>query len=360
MFKSIAIKNFRCFKDFSIDSLNKVNLITGKNSVGKTALLEAIFLLIGVGNLGLIGKIGHFRGIRETKGDVRLILELLWTLLFYKLRIDKKINISGTLFEGKSYKIELSLTPVNDQKLDLEKSGSESEIQLRSTDLSNKVLNLVYTDPSGNESIFEMKVVKGELVVGPVPSPPSFPGYFLSAQRSIIVEEDTAIFGRLVKSKKSYITDLLNALKFVEPRLENLASIQSGSGPMIYGDIGLDQMLPLSLMGDGMLRLVSILLRIADASGGIVLLDEIENGIHYSILNDVWQAIGKAASIFKTQVFATTHSYDCIIAAHHAFEKSETYDFRLHRLDRINEQVDVVTYNRETLTNAIKADFEVR
>ncbi|MBN1684737.1 MAG: AAA family ATPase [Gammaproteobacteria bacterium] len=360
MFKSISIKNFRCFKDFSIDSLNRVNLIAGKNGVGKTALLEAIFLLIGVGNLGLVGKISHLRGIRETKGDLQFMLELLWTLLFYKLKVDKKINISSELYEGTTHHIELSLKPVTAQKLDLENSGMESDIQIRAGDLSNQVLNLIYTDPSGKDSTFEMKVVNGELVVVPVPTLSPFAAYFLSAQKSLLIEEDTSIFSRLVKSKKTYIKDLLEALKLVEPRLENLAAVQSGGVSIIYGDIGLDQMLPLSLMGDGMIRLVSILLRIADASGGIVLIDEIENGIHHSILDDVWRAIGKAANIFNTQVFATTHSYDCILAAHHAYEKSENYDFRLHRLDRINEKIDVVTYNQETLTNAIKADFEVR
>ena len=359
MFKSISIKNFRCFKDFSIDSLNRVNLITGKNSVGKTALLEAIFLLIGAENLSLVGKISHFRGIREFSGDLSSILELLWTSLFYNLEIGRKIYIDGELIEGKSHNVELFLTPVASQKLDLN-SENGTDIQLKSMDLSTQILNQKHTDPSGNISKFEMKVINGKLIIEPAPVSPPFPGYFLSAQRPLGLEEDNNIYGRLVKAKQSYIKNILKVMKFVEPRIENLASIQSAGVSMIYGDIGLNQMLPLSLMGDGMLRLASILLRIADASGGIVLIDEIENGLHYSILNDVWQAIGKAANIFKTQIFATTHSYECIIAAHNAFRKSDDYDFGLHRLDRINEKIEVVTYNQKTLTNAIKADFEVR
>ncbi len=44
MFQSFTFKNFRCFRDFKLDSLARVNLIAGQNNVGKTALLEAIFL----------------------------------------------------------------------------------------------------------------------------------------------------------------------------------------------------------------------------------------------------------------------------------------------------------------------------
>lgn len=129
---------------------------------------------------------------------------------------------------------------------------------------------------------------------------------------------------------------------------------------MIYGDIGLDQMLPLPLMGGGMGRLTSLLLTIANAPHGVALIDEIENGLHYSILNKVWQAIGEAARRFDTQVFATTHSWECIRAAHQAFAASEAYDFRLHRLDCIDDEISVVTYDREMLETSIATGLEVR
>jgi AAA15 family ATPase/GTPase len=113
-------------------------------------------------------------------------------------------------------------------------------------------------------------------------------------------------------------------------------------------------------MGDGLGRLTSLLLTIANAPGGVVLVDEIENGLHHSILGKVWRAIGDAARRFDTQVFATTHSYDCIRAAHQAFEASESYDFRLHRLERIGDMIRAVTYDQAVLAAALKAELEVR
>jgi AAA15 family ATPase/GTPase len=113
-------------------------------------------------------------------------------------------------------------------------------------------------------------------------------------------------------------------------------------------------------MGEGMARLASLVMYIGNAPDGVVLVDEIENGLHHSILSKVWGAIGEAARHFRAQVFATTHSLECIVAAHKAFSESEHYDFRLHRLERANETIRAVTYDQETLEAAIEIDLEVR
>jgi AAA15 family ATPase/GTPase len=119
-------------------------------------------------------------------------------------------------------------------------------------------------------------------------------------------------------------------------------------------------MLPLVLMGQGLGRFASILLRIANARNGVVMVDEIENGFHYSVMEKVWRAIGEAARRFDVQVFATTHSWECIGAAHRAFEAAKTYDFRLHRLDRVDGDIEAVVYDQKMLSTAMATDLEVR
>jgi AAA15 family ATPase/GTPase len=119
-------------------------------------------------------------------------------------------------------------------------------------------------------------------------------------------------------------------------------------------------MVPLPLMGEGMVRLASLVLAISNAQDGFVLIDEIENGLHHSILSKLWSAVGEVSRQFNTQVFATTHSNECIAAAHKAFRESGAYDFRLHRLERIKETILAITYDQETLEAAIEAGLEVR
>ncbi len=108
-------------------------------------------------------------------------------------------------------------------------------------------------------------------------------------------------------------------------------------------------MIPLSFMGEGLTSLAAIILKISGTADGVLLIDEIENGFHHSTLVNVWKAIGQAARQFNTQIFATTHSWECITAAHHAFSESENYDFRLHRLDRDEDEISVKTYDQESL-----------
>ena len=113
-------------------------------------------------------------------------------------------------------------------------------------------------------------------------------------------------------------------------------------------------------MGEGFRRLFLIAVALATAKGGTLLIDEIENGLHYSVLKDVWNAIAQAARQADVQVFATTHGYECIEAAQEVFSASDEYDFRLHRLDRVDDGIKAVTYDQEALGAATKFFMEVR
>ena len=109
-----------------------------------------------------------------------------------------------------------------------------------------------------------------------------------------------------------------------------------------------------------MRRLLSIVLAIATAPGGRVLIDEIENGLHHSVLVKVWEAIADAAVRADAQIFATTHSYECIQAAHKAFAEKRPADLRLFRLDRVDAEIRVAAYNETTLETSIDMSLEVR
>jgi len=154
--------------------------------------------------------------------------------------------------------------------------------------------------------------------------------------------------------------ELVSSLQKLEPRLERLSLIVIAGEPEIHGDLGQQRLVPIAYIGEGFRRLLSILLAIANCQGGAVLIDEIENGIHHSILEDVWSAIAEMARKADVQVFATTHSYECITAAHRAFQSDGTYDLRLHRLERENDQVRSVTYDQESLETSVAFHWEVR
>lgn len=130
---------------------------------------------------------------------------------------------------------------------------------------------------------------------------------------------------------------------------------------MLHGRIdGTRRLIPLPIMGGGMVRLADLAVYIGNAPGGVVLVDEIENGLHYSVMSNVWRVIASEARKSNTQIFATTHSWECIKVAHEAFASEETYDFRLHRLGWLKGEIKAVTYDQGTLAASLKHELEVR
>ena len=120
-----------------------------------------------------------------------------------------------------------------------------------------------------------------------------------------------------------------------------------------------DEPLPLRSLGDGMLRLFGIVLSLVHARDGMLLVDEVENGIHYSVQADLWRLIFKVASKLNVQVFATTHSSDSVAAFQAAASESEEEGV-LIRLDRRDGKISALELDEDELEIAIHGEMEVR
>lgn len=374
MYTSFKIENFRGFKSFEIDDLARVNLIAGKNNVGKTSVLEAIMLHAGKYNLVLSRMLSDINDLESSRSLRRSRPNLSgfrgWEELFNGLNTSKRILLvgDGTFMEGKQLRFDFadSLENEPDYALKIESIDArqiEDEFIFRNISLEDnystqniKALHFTYNKES-QHSIIQYPSQDGRNNIRDNFPLPRLNVVYVSSRDTISDEINANRFSELKKSRQ--VDFLVEALQVIEPRLMDLDLLADG----IYADIdGLSELVPLSTMGDGLGRLNSIILALASARYGYLMTDEIENGLHHSAHVDVWKVIDRAAKQFNTQVFATTHSLEMIRAAHMAFSAEDPYDFRLHRLDRHPRTGDIeaVTYDQETLAGAIAMNFEVR
>lgn len=130
---------------------------------------------------------------------------------------------------------------------------------------------------------------------------------------------------------------------------------------MLYADIGLPERIALPLLGEGFNRLIEILGAMIGEDAQIVLIDEIENGIHWKAFPKMWGGIKKALELESAQVFATTHSIECISAAAETFASDPPGELAVHRLERTaNGEIVAVTMHEDELNRMIERGWEVR
>ena len=364
MFTSFTLKNFRCFRELQIEPLERINLIAGENNTGKTALLEAIFLHLGPNNPELTLRLNAWRGIEQSNVDA----EEIWGWLFLGRHIDATIEILG-MYSGRCGEQQNTL------QIHLEEPEEARLVPNKETDQPSSISRSLTTAPSWRELAWKFQDTIGQSWTSRIslssagmkvsqahlPPPPSgpgpLPGRFLTT-RARFPKEDVECFSKLEQIGRQ--DEVLAPLKFLEPRLCRLAVLATSGVPFIHGDIGIGRLVPMPMMGEGIVRLFSMVLAIANAPGGTVLIDEIENGLHHSVLVPVWQALAQAARQANVQIFATTHSYECVMAAHEAFAADSIYDMRLHRLERAGEDIKVTTYDQESLDISLENNWEIR
>lgn len=314
MLTKLEIKNFRGFENLEIANLQRVNLILGQSNTGKTAILEALAYL-NASNAGARDDVARtFR--RES--------EEFWKWFFFNQDWSHPAKLHCQFVEnGKESFGAIQLTshgPSGGRSQGLPSGSSYTELPV--SDWRRFPIHIFSTNPRG----------------------PS---------------EDAVAFNRVVlKRRKKEIEQLLRK---IEPRLVSIEALQAGHGPLIYVELlGLKEMFPVTQMGQGFNRLLNIYSEIVVAEAKIFLIDEVENGLHHSILPTVWTGIFHAARELDVQVFATTHSWECVLAADAAAREGKEYDLSLIRLDRTPEGIKATQFGRETMETAKELHWEMR
>jgi len=358
-YTKFEINHFRGFESLKIGPFSRVNLITGFNGVGKTAVLEALFLHIGVLNPQLALRVNLWRGL----GVVGERMGMLWKTLFWQFRTGEPVMFAGTDSNGKRRLLSINTIP---SLPTVEKDATGGASLDVSKGIDNDLL-LEYKDEKGRvskargipELITRGDQVRLQLRTDPPVATTGSPGVFLNSWRQGVSEEEVQRFSELRIRNQDHL--VLEVLKHLDPRLEGLEILSPHGAGMIYGHLkGFDEPVPLTLLGDGVRRVASLVLAMGYARDGTLLVDEIENGIHHSVLGHLWTAIGYAAELFNTQVVATTHSLECIIAAYQAFRNRTPFDLTLHRLDRTNGETRAIAYDEESIEGALSIPLEVR
>lgn len=162
-------------------------------------------------------------------------------------------------------------------------------------------------------------------------------------------------FGSLEMKKQE--KPVIDALKLIDPNLRSIRNSSTTGQAMLWADLGLDEFLPLAMLGNGMAWMAHIMASVITVRGGILLIDEFENGIHHSLLPKVWRAIYDAAIAANVQIITTTHSYECISAIHDFLDLDA---YRVHRLESTGKCNRCVTYGPEAIKGAMEHQFEVR
>lgn len=362
MYKSFSISGFRGLSRCSIEGMRRLTLLTGMNNTGKTAALEAMFIHSGHHNPNLVMVVNAVRGVAKIRLDPTSEGDPPWLSVFSGFVDTLPIRLTGEV-QVKSGQFETRVMQITSVKSQTELSGLSAQVRglPYSTDgLTAKILKLELTDGRKKSVKHFMYYDGNQQHVIPTPPLLRYQARFLSPHQRDSMEEQATQFARLQLSGQ--VDLLLAALREIEPRLRGLELVFNGE-PMLHGDIGMKnrRLVPLPYMGDGVSRVAALILAIGSVPGGAVFVDDIDTGLHYSVMQAFWASVMKAADLFDVQVVATTHSGECLKAALlNAEETNSREDLCLVRLERQADHVAAFTYGHDEIEFALGSGLEVR
>ncbi|MFX1325036.1 MAG: ATP/GTP-binding protein [Promethearchaeota archaeon] len=352
MFESIDITQYRSIKNLKIENFKQFNLVVGATNIGKTSILEALFLAINPDNLSLIFTVNSSRKIPYTSNFL--------TNLFFKADPLNKIKIAAITKEKENNTrvLEYSATSNQQETIAISDDSSIPEISTK-TSVIDKLIVTINDVPKYEFSIipirdlekkggrfvipYNKKILEGE------PYKMTFNGRFEHVFS--YTDSFSSKYDGLVENGEK--DDFLNLIREIDPDIKTIEKTDNG----ILIDYGFKKLIPIEVLGKGMIKVINSVAAIFNTKNGVVLIDEIENGMHYELLDLFWDAIYKTASKYNVQIIGTTHSYDCIEAF---YKKHQTNEICLYRIEKEKDIHVSVKYNTEEIKTLIEENIEIR
>ncbi|MFC4220209.1 AAA family ATPase [Flagellimonas marina] len=360
MITSLSIKNFRGIKTLELEDLGKVNLLLGKNNTSKTSILEALFLLCAGGAPEIIYRIHQWRDLTlNEEDDLKFI--------FYNLNYNNKINIEAENSVNE-LNTRLEISPDESGKTSVSGDIKKDNITISDStnyhDINSLNVKLVWKEKhnktQSSTATIQHNGNKGFVFSnhkGKIP----FINAVMVVSRIHYAPNLEKRLEKLIISKQ--IDEIVSILKTIDSRIRNISVL---SGRMVYVDLGKENLVPLNLIGDGMRRLFNILLAIYDAENGIVIIDEIENGFHHTVLEKVWEAILSTSRKFNVQLFIATHDLEALKRLNSVLkiEKDDIHSYqkgvRSYTIRMLDDNLKSYKYDFKSFSTAIEENLEIR
>ena len=352
-FKNIEIKNFRGIDHLKIDDFARVNVFLGQNSSGKSSVLECLLLMMGMSNPDLPQTINSIRS-RNYSSFADL------SYMFHNYDLKTRPEMSSALFDNTKRRLSLELTYVFDEKSQQELQNGQIPTSETKTFLNT--LKIHFDVESGKQkSTHDCSLTVNQQ--GLISNKKLAEGY-LEKNSVAFISSDLAAgnpANDLVELAKRRLKDTVTEqLKHFDGRITTLEILNNVA---YVGLDGIDQLLTVNMQGDGLRRYLNIVAASANPMNNVLLIDEIENGLHYSAYKKLWEAIFALATATNKQVFVTTHSKETLYQLNEMLEEKSEYqqEMRLYTLANTPKKGhQAYKYTYEGLSGACENDVELR
>ncbi len=355
-FKTLSVDNYRGLKNLKIEKLRRINLIGGLNGTGKSTLLDIIFLILDRRNPAALLRPFTSRGMPMPFPNG-------FNYVFGVGGMQKNVEIKSTTLKG-DVEFSLSLGQVpNPMTISAANNPLQPALSSPATFDSNQLGMHLKVKLNGKEDeagcIAQVSQEALNYNLYKIGTAPLVGGAYLSSTIRASPLEDAQRFSNLMKEKRG--AEITEALQFVNPDLSSFQLLQDGNMPTLYATMKDGTMLQTSMLGGGFQSVLSIALIMMSTKDGIILFDEIDSTIHYSKLNFFWALVSRLADKNNCQVFAVTHSRECIVSAlNGAIEENLISDIQYIRLENDDNESDSIIYTGEELKEALASGWEIR
>ncbi len=362
MIESATIENFRCFEELQLEKLRRINIVVGRNATGKTALLEALRMGAG-GNPQIASWINGVRGLMPAffQGPMtRDQFESLWNHFFFKLDPRRHIRIAFQNSEHLDSSVEIFYDPEQAITQVPELQGPSEVAVIQRMTLPTSIIPLVFRRSSStiNGDLKATVLRGGQLHMEPGPEL----GPVAAAMGAMVgytAQDGSTWLSTLVKqNRESEILELVQR-EYPEIKITGLAVVGTPF-PAIWASVPyLPEKIPINLLSSGVNKFVTLIVGAHFYRRGLLLVDEIETGTYYDRLPSLWTALHRISKENDNQVFATTHSYECLEAALEIIKADES-EFSLIRVRRTNGESTAKQFVGRDVVSAIEEGVEIR
>ncbi len=368
MLKSLSVENYRGFKKYTLGGLSRVNLLVGKNNGGKTSLLECVHLLAAGGDPSVLIDIASRRGeMTPASVDEGGFVDISHFFHGHTVGEDAQFSIrsDNSLPSVKVRVVPLSQIDGGPELLDVSRTRNPAfalRIEGAGSDSRGAVPIVLSSEGTivfGPRRPFRRTLIKEEPSVAP-------PIQFITPD-SLDLRYLAKIWNQILLDSRE--SEVIEAMRILDPQIASIVFLTGepqgvrsygGRAGVILGFKGDHRRVPLGSCGDGMRRLLALSAALIQAKKGFLIIDEMDTGFHYSIMGDVWSLVAKPAIKLDIQVFATTHSFDCVrgLAAVCRDDQTIGSQVSLHKIERGLEAS--VPFSGAELITAAEHELEVR